>query len=309
VDKLDISFFKNRRGESIDGLFDSFISFAQKDAPSINSYYNKELSTYPTSSFDLLAVLTTSVGEWLDVIPSYKNSFNSLKWFDIVAQIEEIDHYLATLNKTPKWLRLSQSTNNYKNSIQKVTIQEQNQTIEKSIQNNNAYETNDTDWINIAYQNRLLEQKYTLSGGSNFIISYNTPFRQFDNKSVVDVMGEDTIYGKDIDRHFSFVDNDIKTLNTNDTLVQSASILIALNRGSNPEYPTEGIQRNLIVGNNYAQFSFPLLVRQWQSLFNDDSTFKSININKIDFDSDIININFTINTLIDESITESFKNK
>jgi len=65
----------------------------------------------------------------------------------------------------------------------------------------------------------------------------------------------------DINKDIKFINDDLSFLNEEDTLNQSAYILISLQKGDNQYFPNTGIQKD-IIGNSKNNLLLPVIFRQ-----------------------------------------------
>ncbi len=290
---------------SLAALFQSFTLFMETDSNKIISFYNKQSTTYPQKSFSNLKELSVIAESILVYFSKNKELFTNCIWFDHLERIDQIDNYLKMLTNSPRWLRLTKSNNGYRSELTKKNLLDTNRTIEQHQKSNYYYNDIEADASRIEYENKITELDYGSEDGITFDSNVLSNFSIFQNDSVIDVMEEDTIYGKDMDRNFNFSDEDIAVLNTKKTLEQSADILLTLTKGDNPEYSDDGVQKNLLVGSSKAFISIPLLIRQWQEGFAQDSTFKSISVDSIDSSGDILRVIFKIDPIVGDSIIKT----
>ncbi len=286
-------------------LYKNFTVFMEIDAAKITAYYNKQETEYPQTAFNNLTKLQLVTENILVYFSKNKELFVDFLWFEYVEQIEEINNYLSMLKNSPKWLRLTKSQNGYRSELTKNNLLDTNRTIEQHQKTNNYYKNIDSDASRIEYDNKITELDYNTEDGINFKSTVLSNFSLFQNDSVIDVMDDDTIYGKDIDRNFYFSEEDIAHLDTKDTLSQSADILLNLTKGDNPEYSDDGVQKNLLIGTSKGLITLPLLIRQWQESFAQDSTFKNISVKSMDTIQDILTVIFEIEPIVGDSFTKT----
>ncbi len=183
----------------------------------------------------------------------------------------------------------------------------QNQTLEQMVDELGSDDAQQ-DWIEIALKNNLNEEQYTTDGGVLLKINLQGA-RTMRILSVVDIMVGDRIYGKDISSKITFDsnENDLKVLNYKETLSQTVKILSSLKQNDNPEFPQNGIQKALVVGINQNSVSFPVLLRQLYDTFGNDDTLKTFMITNIERKEDGLFIEFNIESVTGELITENLK--
>jgi hypothetical protein len=111
------------------------------------------------------------------------------------------------------------------------------------------------------------------------------------------------LYGLDIDRYFSFSGNDIAVLGYKDTILQQTEILVGLVKGSVPEFPQDGISKDLITSTVNA-IQYPVILRQQAAVFEKDDRYKSIAVNKLESTIDSLSIELQIITKLNEVLDQ-----
>lgn len=91
------------------------------------------------------------------------------------------------------------------------------------------------------------------------------------------IFGE-SVYGKDLQKKLEFADDDLKVLGYKETIRQAFEIALNLRRGDNPEFPNDGLQSSLVIGQNLNSILYPSLLRQLYDVFAKDDTMRSIAI-------------------------------
>jgi hypothetical protein len=85
--------------------------------------------------------------------------------------------------------------------------------------------------------------------------------------------------------------------------LQQTEILVGLTKGSVPEFPQDGISRDL-VGSNVNAIQYPILLRQQAGVFEKDDRYKSIAINKLEIQSESLIVELTVVTKLGEVLNE-----
>jgi hypothetical protein len=79
--------------------------------------------------------------------------------------------------------------------------------------------------------------------------------------------------------------------------------IIGLVKGSVPEFPQDGISKDLITSNVNA-IQYPMLMRQQAAVFAKDDRYKSITINKLETKVDCLIVFLQIATKLDETLDQ-----
>lgn len=237
-----------------------------------------------------------------------KQLANDLRFFEMIENIEIIDNAINTMLNARKWGRY------FKNSLRENQIPEmeyvirQNETLEQialEILNSDNFLN---DWFDIALNNDLEEEDYTYEGGTTLKLPLHIAgLQRFDIDSVVDVIDDETVKGKDIDRQFSFVDNDIKTVTGLECAMQAVNILAGLIKGDNPDFPEHGLAKSFAVGVSTSFLNYPVIIRQLIGNFNNDDSFTDLSINSFKQQQDNITMDFQVATRTNEILNKQLE--
>lgn len=279
----------------------SFFSFSYNK---MVDFYSGKSATLDKGVFNELEILERQTQELFATYQSFGNRLANSKWWDLLEVIENIDSRLQTARNINKWSKSSLTNVGYDPSMQISYVMRPNQTVERIAQDVLQKNNPNDDWADVAIANNLREEDYTNKGGAQLRLSFANVNRGVNIQSVVDVMTDKNIYGKDIDRNFSYdtTEEDIKVLDADDTVYQSVLIMANLKQNDNPDYPADGLQPSVIAGSNRAALNFPIISRQLSSTFATDDSLKDFTIEFIGLEGTALNIDFTVNTRLDEAI-------
>ena len=262
---------------NIRAYFNNFANFLEGNHPKIISYYKGESNSIHTESFNILKKLTRDAKKILELITVNSGSFNNYKWWLFIEQVEDSLSVLETTAAAPKWLRSVENNINFTTDPEVEITLQQSQTLEQLARKKLGFDNWDNDWDGIAKRNDLREEDYTPGGGVFLQVSFKNTFAPI-VQTVVDTLNGDSIYGKDISKKLAFQDNDLLALNPTDTFHQAVGILILLKKEDNPEFPNQGYNQKLVVGNTVNFLNFPTLLRQLIETFKTDDTISSMRV-------------------------------
>lgn len=285
--------FKQITRYDIRNYFEELASFLEKNQPRIISYYKGETTLIHTESFNKLNRLLKETGKILELIEYNQKLLNNYKWWLFVAQIEDSQNTLETINKAPKWLRSVASNVNFVTNPEVTLVLKQGETLEQLSRRRLSFDDWDNEWNDVAVRNNLREEDYTPEGGVFLKVSFRNAFSP-EVTSIVDTLEGDNIYGKDILKKTTFEDNDLKVLQPIDTFYQAVEILINLKKEDNPEFPQQGYNEKLVVGSNVNFLNFPALIRQLTETFRTDDTITSITVLDFKRDQDAVFIEYQV---------------
>ena len=184
--------------------------------------------------------------------------------------------------------------------ICELYISKQNETLQQ-IADKCGEDKND-----LALFNDLSEENFKNSGGVLIKLKSTVTKASKDIEpinSIVDVAIGDNVLGKDLPQYLLFDsdNNDIKVEDPQNTFITTANRLFQYIKGSTPEYPDIGIDKDILfnVGKG-DETLFPILLRQLTDVLFTDDTIIDVTIDNIDKKDDIVYIKATIkNRLLD----------
>lgn len=297
--------FKKICKYNLSNYLNGILNFMQTDYIAIQSYYTGKANTVSTSSFKNLDNWLQQTATVLSLFDQFRRQMNNLKWWDLLEKIEDIDNRLNTLENINRWARASTSNVGYNPTIQIEHVLRQNETLERVAQDILGSNNPQDDWYNIAVNNDLIEEGYTEEGGVKLNLAIDNSFSTgFVINSVVDMISGETVYGKDVYRKLEFdeTESDLVVLSYQDTIDQAIYILAKLKKNDNPDFPTSGLQRSVVIGATRASMNYPLINRQMSATFATDDSLKNFTINSTSIDQDNLTVNFTVYSRLGETM-------
>ena len=281
-----------------------FNTFVNENYTKIVSFYSGN-SKSDKESFNKLERLINETNKLHSLININVENLPNYEYWVLVDTLSDIRTKIETINNISVWLRSSIKAGDYKKDAQTIYTLTQNETLEsvsRNVVNDNQPWNN---WAAIALENSLNEEDYTSKGDVALKIA-SSATKNYNIQSVVDNLTPQNIYGRDIKKKIEFdtFNQDLAVLIESDTLMQSIDILANLKTGNNPQYPNEGIVKDLVVGQPMSQASYPSLIRQLQANFSTDDTIQSVVITDILKDSDTVGFTYEVTTVIEEIINE-----
>lgn len=266
--------FKEVTGYDISKFFSMFVDFNNRYYDNFLEYYRGE-STLNRDGAALIGQLSEESLKIEDIFNLNKNSLSSnIEIWELYEDFTDVKVKIETIVASPKWMRASY-VSDYDRNVDTIQILKQNQSLE-GLSRDLGYDAPDDDWASLAVNNSLLEELYDLTGGNLLKVTFLNNSR-INSTSVVDVMVNKNILGKDLNKNLSITNDDLTVLEPEQTLNQAAEILIGLIKGSVPEFPNDGIDSS-IVGSNLKAFKYPMIFRQLYEVFKKDDTFREMEI-------------------------------
>lgn len=286
--------FKEITGYDIQAFFQRYINFVQNDYQNIVDYYNG--SNMVPSSFNELDNLLAEVGRIESLFELNVDNFNTIDFWEIVVNYDEVQTKLLTCKKMGKWNRSSR-TNRFDGNIKIERGLKQFETFEK-ISGATGSVDQDNDWTGITVDNLIVEEGYTSEGGTIFTVKLLNN-ANFNILNIVDNLIDDNIYGKDIDRNINFVNNDLVVKQFNEAVKQSFEVKLATVKGSIPEFPERGIEADS--SSNVNTIQYPSIFRNILNLFQSDGRWSEVNLIDLSRDQDAVFMKLEAKTVLKDS--------
>lgn len=289
--------FKNITRFDIENYFNKFSTFVLSDYQKVVNYYQSG-AVISSDVLVTLSDLLNSMNQLIDLFDLYADrlSTGTSEIWELLDFFETTKVTLLTIKNTERW---SRSTKNVlqSNVVDQDFVLRQGQNFEL-LANEIGYTDSINDWKDIAINNDVREEDYTFEGGNKLKISFVNNLN-YTVDTVIDSISGEKLYGLDIDKNFIFENNDLAILGYKSTIVQQTGILIGLVKGSVPEFPQDGISKDLI-GTSISAIQYPILLRQQSAVFEKDDRYKSIAVNKLQTSVDNLIIDLQITTKLDE---------
>ena len=259
-------------GYDINRFMSNFVYFVDNYYRNIVDYFNG--SNIDKNSFNYLDMLVVESGKINALIELNENRFDNAEYWDLFDKFSSIQVQLDTTNNLSRWLRSSRA-NRFDATIKVEYIQKQLESLEQISKKSGDISPQD-DWTQIAINNDLNEEKYTSAGGILLSISFSNS-QSFNIKNIVDTLRFENLYGKDIQKKFEIVNNDLVTLSGIDAITQTFGTIFDTIKGSIPEFPEDGTSSESI-GSNVNTVNYPSIFRNLLNMFQKDDRFASVDL-------------------------------
>lgn len=275
--------------------FQDYRDFLQNDYPDVYAYYSGASESIDSSKINKINSLLSRSNNLSRTFHTFSGKLGNVGYWELQQYCQDLKDTLERISKLPKYCRTSKSRRGYKPFIQvsedlggMKTVQD----VADKIGNITEQE--------LILNNDLEEVDYEIDELSQ-ITAY------VDNKQdvVVTTIMEQPIgkkiYGKDINRKITFVDNDLSVVKYEENIEQKCSILLGLMKGDIPEFPTLG--KNSSNG-SYSNYNYAEMITDVRDAFFQDDMFESVEISDIDTKDDGIFIKCDIKTKYAYSTTK-----
>jgi hypothetical protein len=279
-------------GFDLEGYFRRFVDFINNQSQLIIDYYSGLLDTLDRDAYGEYESLLEESSFVINLFDLNQQSFNTVDFWELMEFADDIKVKLETIGNFSRFARSSVKKESFSNEVSVEVAMRENETLEELLTRYGSTDR-DSDWVDIALTNTLIQEDYNGSGGKVITLTFKNNVR-FNVFGVVDNPEGDKIKGKDVDKHIQFEDDDLKVLGFDDTLTQSMGTLLGLKRNDNPEFPQYGIDSSLVVGTSLKSVALPSVIRQIFQIFATDDIVKEIQIVSSDFGQDSLNLKLNI---------------
>ena len=281
--------------------------FFTNDHPKIVNWYSGSTDQPDSQAFKNLFMMLIESTQCLSIYSEVQTNFD-LKFyhFELLEQFENVHVQLTKCLWLSKFLRSTRTRNSYKSKIELDYVMKKYETLEKVQRKQIRNKNFDNDWWELALRNDLSEEDYNHEGGTDLKLPVEYKAGTY-LTSVVDNPIGDKMYGIDIKRKLTFSDNDLETLNYNDTVLQSVDIFMETRLGTTPEFPNIGFNESLVTGTTRGTIGLPVLQRQLLNIFRTDDTFTDYKITNLEFNKDAFILEFEINTVRGKALSKTVK--
>ena len=228
---------------------------------------------------------------------NFSNKFAICGYWELMDWLTSVNDTIEKVNKLPKYLRTSLSCRGYTPTVQTTGNVGKNRTLEDLAV---ILQSNDFDngaWVDIMLGNDLNEADWEIDELKPITIYVNNRINVVVT-TVIDIPIGKKVYGKDILRKITFVDNDLQIVSEEDNLEQKCIILLELNQGDVPENRSFGKHTEL-TGETIKQFAYPQLVTDIINTFMQNDLFESVKVTEFAFKNGDLQAKVDIKTKYD----------
>jgi len=284
--------FLDITGFDLEDYFRRFVDFVNNKSQLIIDYYSGLIETMDRDAFGEYELLFKESGYVINLFDLNQERFNTVDFWELMEFADDIKVKLLTIGNFSKYARSSVKKESFSNEVSVEISTRDNETLEEMMTRHGSTDR-DSDWIDVALSNSIIQEDYTLEGGKVININFKNNFR-FNVQSVLDNPEGDKIKGKDVDKIISFENDDLKILGFNETLKQTVDILVNLTKNDNPEFQNFGIDKTLVLGMSFKAIALPSLVRQIYQTFSTDDIISKIQLLSTKFNQDALYMDLNI---------------
>lgn len=252
----------------------------------IENYFAGKTVNIDNEHLTALKSITEECKNVMAQFKNFANKFATCGYWELMEWLSDINDSIEKVNKLPKFLRTSLSCRGYTPTVQTQAAIGKNRTVEDLSDLLGRSDYDNSAWVDIMLGNDLNEVDWEIDELKPVTIYVNNRVNVVVT-TVVDIPVGKRIYGKDILRKISFIDNDLQIVQEEDNIEQKVVILLELNRGDVPENRLFG-KHSGINGSTMKQFMYPQLVSDIVNTFMQNDLFESVKVTEFKFkDSDL----------------------
>lgn len=259
-------------------------NFMLNSYPEIDRYFSGETASIDNAHLIALKNLTNECGNCMSQFKNFANKFDKCGYWELMEYIGNLEDTIDKINKLPKFRRTSLTKRGYQPVVQVATDVGGFRTMEdvaNIVQNLNQDNFN---WADLMLSNDLNEVDWEIDKLTPLNVLINNTVDVVVTTILDQPIGK-RIYGKDINRKITFVDNDLDIKIWQDNIEQKCDILLSLKRGDVPENMLFGQNTELTIGVTSKSFSYPELVKNLQNTFLQNDLFQYVEITKFQYEN------------------------
>lgn len=275
--------FKLVTGYDIEKFFSDFVDFVNTYYPYIINYYNSGVIN--KESFYELERLQRETEKIEPLFSLHRNNLDNVGMWYLLDTFTEINTKLLTTKMSAKWTRSIYNAVRA-SAIKMEKVLSPGQTFEEIAKELDA-DNPQNDWVNITLPQYIEEEQYTVEDGSRIfsVNLQNIKLNYIDN--IVDTLSGKNILGKDISVDFTFENDDLKTVNYEESVFQALDLITKSLQGSIPEFPEYGIPNDFI-GTTVNAFQYPVIFKAIMNMFQRDSRWKTVELLEVKREQDAV---------------------
>lgn len=261
--------FQNITKFNLFEFFQRYLNFIQNDYSEIYSYYSGKAESVDLKKINELFELLKLNDDLIRTFQTFSGKLGSVGYWELQQYCQDLKDSLEKITKLPKFCRTAKTNIGYKPYIQLNAEIGGLKTIQDIANEVNISEQE------LILNNDLEECEYEIDKLSSIKLLINNESDIVINSILEQPIGK-KIYGKDINRKITFVNNDLNVVEYEENIEQKCDILLELNKGDIPEFPQLG--KNIKLGMNYGHYNYAELLSDLKDNFLQDDIFEDINI-------------------------------
>lgn len=293
IESIVIEFEKVTKYPLLDFMRE-YRDFMKYSYGAVERYFSGVVESIDNEHINALKKVTNDTQDVLQQFKNFANKFEKCGYWELMDFIDDLNTTMAKINKLPKFKRTVLSKRGYTNTVETKTTVGGFRTMDDVANEVNSRTSDNYGWVDFMLNNDMDEVDWEIDKLSGVNVYYSK--RKINVTTIVDMPFDKRIYGKDFCRKIAFTDNDFELVSEENNIEQKCDILLSVKQGDVPENMLFGVNP-FFLGGNVASNNILEIVRQIQSVFQQNDLFESAYVTNIKYDNNgSLNIAVNIKT-------------
>lgn len=293
IESIVIEFEKVTKYPLLDFMRE-YRDFMKYSYGAVERYFSGVVESIDNEHINALKKVTNDTQDVLQQFKNFANKFEKCGYWELMDFIDDLNTTMAKINKLPKFKRTVLSKRGYTNTVETKTTVGGFRTMDDVANEVNSRTSDNYGWVDFMLNNDMDEVDWEIDKLSGVNVYYSK--RKINVTTIVDMPFGKRVYGKDFCRKIAFADNDFELVSEENNIEQKCDILLSVKQGDVPENMLFGVNP-FFLGGNVASNNILEIVRQIQSVFQQNDLFESAYVTNIRYDNNgSLNIAVNIKT-------------
>ena len=280
--------------------FEDYQSFMQNDFSHLSDYYSGQTEGVDAKITNNFNALLRQSRTLIQTFKNFSSKLSNCGFWELQQYCQNLNDTLERVTKLPKYYRTVESVRGYQPYI-KVSADiggmKTPQDLAAEIGSSGVSETSlilDNDLQENAWEiDKLSSVDAIVNNQSDLVV-----------ESILESPVGNHVYGKDINKKLTIVDNDLDVKKYEENVEQKVDTLLTLHRGDVPEMPTFGKIR--LQGQTAGAYNYAELLKDIQTVFAQDDLFDSVEVIDVSLKDSDMTVTCRVKTKYSYSVVKTF---
>ena len=280
--------------------FEDYQSFMQNDFSHLSDYYSGQTEGVDAKITNNFNALLRQSRTLIQTFKNFSSKLSNCGFWELQQYCQNLNDTLERITKLPKYYRTVESVRGYQPYI-KVSADiggmKTPQDLAAEIGSSGVSETSlilDNDLQENAWEiDKLSSVDAIVNNQSDLVV-----------ESILESPVGNHVYGKDINKKLTIVDNDLDVKKYEENVEQKVDTLLTLNRGDVPEMPTFG--KNRLQVQTAGAYNYAELLKDIQTVFAQDDLFDSVEVIDVSLKDSDMTVTCRVKTKYSYSVVKTF---
>ena len=280
--------------------FEDYQSFMQNDFSHLSDYYSGQTERVDAKITNNFNALLRQSRTLIQTFKNFSSKLSNCGFWELQQYCQNLNDTLERITKLPKYYRTVESVRGYQPYI-KVSADiggmKTPQDLAAEIGSSGVSETSlilDNDLQENAWEiDKLSSVDAIVNNQSDLVV-----------ESILESPVGNHVYGKDINKKLTIVDNDLDVKKYEENVEQKVDTLLTLNRGDVPEMTTFG--KNRLQGQTAGAYNYAELLKDIQTVFAQDDLFDSVEVIDVSLKDSDMTVTCRVKTKYSYSVVKTF---